>query len=99
MHQQPVHQGRACKRQPAPAPVAGRADSHDCITNPSEPLEEIVGMSRQAPKTDIADLAPIGVVAAKPCQLRIGNAFPDDGDDDDRDAGRPNDRYSPSSRT
>jgi len=52
---------------------------------PAEPFEEIVGVPRPAPQSDVADRT--FVHAGKPAQLGVGHTFADDCDDQQADAG------------
>ena len=84
VHQQVVHERRSHDGE-QPLRIAARHIQRDYRPGaPRQPLEEIVGMPRQAPQSRVADAPLVGRVRLEASQLPVGDARPDDPRDEDR---------------
>src|SRR3954451_275704 len=71
VHEYPVHDRRRDQARPAPCVACRQRDRR--VGEPPEPFEEIVRMTRPAPKPDITDQARICLVPLEASQLLVGD--------------------------
>jgi hypothetical protein len=81
--QDQIHDDGGDQADPAQGPGPRQVDGDDWIRDPTQPFEDIVGMTRQAPQAPIHDLAVVGGIGLEGLHLAVGPALAEDGDQQD----------------